>query len=147
MNADRVSGAVLLLFALAAGWEARGLPFGIINAPDSGFFPLSLAVMLALLSALIVLATWLPEARATAPPSWQGGGRVALAVAALVAYVAVLNRLGYPLATVLVMLFYLRGLERLRWSVSLTFAVVSVVASYVLFRRLGVPLPAGIMPF
>ncbi len=147
MNADRVSGAALFLFALAAGWEARGLPFGTINAPDSGFFPLSLAVMLAVLSALIVLVTWLPEASAAAPPSWQGGGRMALVVVALVAYVAVLNRLGYPLATVLVMLFYLRGLERLRWSVSLTFAVVSVVASYVLFRQLGVPLPAGIMPF
>jgi hypothetical protein len=147
MNTDRVSGGVLLLFAAAAGWEAWKLPFGTINAPDSGFFPLSLAVTLALLSALIVLATWLPEARATTPPSWQGGGRVALAVAALVAYVAALNGLGYPLATVLVMLFYLRGLERLRWSVSLAFAIVSVVASYVLFRWLGVPLPAGILPF
>ena len=147
MNADRVSGAALFLFALAVGWEAHGLPFGTLNAPDSGFFPFLLAVTLALLSALIVLATWLPEARATTPPSWQGGGRVALAVAALVAYVAALNGLGYPLATVLVMLFYLRGLERLRWSVSLAFAIVSVVASYVLFRWLGVPLPAGILPF
>ena len=147
MNADRVSGVALFLFALATGWEARKLPFGTVNAPDSGFFPLSLAVMLAMLSALIVFASWLPGARATAPTSWQGAGRVALAVAALVAYVAVLNQLGYLLATALIMLLYLRGLERVRWSVSLAITIVSVVASYVLFRRLGVPLPAGIVPF
>ncbi|MBI2297225.1 MAG: tripartite tricarboxylate transporter TctB family protein [Betaproteobacteria bacterium] len=147
MNTDRVSGGVLLLFAAAVGWEAWKLPFGTINAPDSGFFPLSLAVALALLSALIVLATWLSGSRATTPPSWQGGNRVALLVVALVAYVAVLNPLGYLLATALVMLLYLRGLERVRWRVSLTVAVVSVVASDLLFRRLGVPLPAGILPF
>ena len=147
MNADRVSGVVLFLFALAAGWEARKLPFGTVNAPDSGFFPLSLAVMLAMLSALIVFASRLPGARATAPASWQGAGRVALVVAALVAYVAVLNQLGYLLASALVMLLYLRGLERVGWGASLAITIVSVAASYVLFRRLGVPLPAGIMPF
>jgi hypothetical protein len=147
VNADRVSGVVLFLLALAVGWEARKLPFGTVNAPDSGFFPLSLAVMLAVLSALIVLASWQLQARHTAPPSWQGAGRVALAVAALVTYVAVLNQLGYLLASALVMLFYLRGLERLRWGVCLAITLASVVASYLLFRRLGVPLPPGIVPF
>ena len=147
MNADRVSGVVLFLFALAAGWEARKLPFGTVSTPDSGFFPLSLAVMLAALSALIVLASWLPIARDAEPPSWKNAGRVALVAAALVVYVAVLNRLGYLLASVLIMLFYLRGLERVRWSVTLAITIVSVVGSYLLFRRLGVPLPAGIVPF
>lgn len=147
MNTDRASGVVLFLFALAIGWEARKLPFGTVNAPDSGFFPLSLAVMLAMLSALIVFATWLPGTRATAPPSWQGAGRVALEAAALVAYVAVLDWLGYLLASALVMLLYLRVLERVGWGVSLATTMVSVVASYLLFQRLGVPLPAGIVPF
>jgi hypothetical protein len=72
---------------------------------------------------------------------------VAVGVAALLAYVAALNPLGYLVATVLVMLVYLRGLERLGWAASIGIAVVSVVISYVLFQRLGVPLPAGIAPF
>lgn len=146
MNADRASGVVLFLFALAVGWEARKLPFGTVNAPDSGFFPLSLAVALALLSGLVVLSTWLPETAAAAMPSWQGCGRVVVAVATLGAYVAVINRLGYLLATTLVMLLLLRGVERLKWGVSLAVTVVSVVTSYLLFRRLGVPLPSGIVP-
>lgn len=147
MNADRVSGVVLFLFALAAGWEARKLPFGTVSTPDSGFFPLSLAVMLAALSALIVVASWLPRARDIEPPAWQGAGRVAFGVAALVAYIAVLDRLGYLLASALVMLFYLRGLERVRWGLSLAITIMAVTGSYLLFRRLGVPLPAGILPF
>ena len=147
MNADRVSGVALFLFALGAGWEARKLPFGSATAPDSGFFPLSLAVMLAVLSAVIVFASWLPGTSLTAPPSWQGAGRVLLAVAALVAYVTLLNPLGYLLASALIMLFYLRGLERVSWGASLAITLVSVLASFLLFRRLGVPLPAGIVPF
>jgi hypothetical protein len=55
--------------------------------------------------------------------------------------------LGYLVTTGLVMLVYLRGLERLRWGPSLAITVGSVVISYLLFRRLGVPLPAGIAPF
>jgi hypothetical protein len=147
MNANRVSGMVLFVFALAVAWEAARLPFGSINAPDAGFFPLCLAVTLALLSGLIVLSTWLPETAAAAMPSWRGAGRVTVAVATMVAYVAVIDWLGYLLATALVMLMLLRGIERLTWRTSSAVAVVSVVGSYVLFRRLGVPLPLGIVPF
>lgn len=147
MNADRVSGMALLIFALAVAWEAAKLPFGSINMPDAGFFPLSLAVALALLSGLILVRTWLPETAAAMKPSWQGAGRVPIAVATMVAYVAVIDWLGYLLATALVMLSLLRGIERLKWRTSVAVTVVSVVGSYVLFRRLGVPLPAGIVPF
>jgi hypothetical protein len=147
MNGDRVSGVVLFVFALAVAWEASRLPFGSIHAPDSGFFPLSLAVALALLSGLIVFGTWLPETAAAAMPSWQGAGRVMVAAAAMAAYVAVIDWLGYLLATALVMLLLLRGIERLKWRTSVAVTVASVVGSYVLFRRLGVPLPAGIVPF
>ena len=147
MNADRVSGMALLVFALAVAWEAAKLPFGSINAPDAGLFPLSLAVALALLSGLIVLGTWLPETAAAAMPSWRGAGRVMVAVTAMAAYIVVIDWLGYLLATALVMLLLLRGIERLKWRTSVAVTVVSVVGSYVLFGRLGVPLPSGILPF
>jgi hypothetical protein len=65
----------------------------------------------------------------------------------MVAYVAVIDWLGYLLATALVMLSLLRGVERVSWRTSVAVTVVSVLGSYVLFRRLGVPLPPGIVPF
>jgi hypothetical protein len=147
MSADRLSGMALLVFALAVAWEAAKLPFGNINAPDAGFFPLSLAVVLALLSGLIVVGTWLPETAAAAMPTWCGAGRVSVAAATMTAYVAVIDWLGYLLATALVMLLLLRGIERLKWRTSAAVTIFSVVGSYVLFRRLGVPLPPGIVPF
>ncbi len=147
MNADRVSGLVLFVFALVVAWQAGKLPFGTINAPDSGFLPLSFAVALALLSALLVLRSWLPKTAAVTMPSWQGAGRVAVAVATLAAYAAVVDRFGYLLATALAMLLLLRGVERLKWGVSLVVTFTSVFASYLLFRELGVPLPQGFVPF
>lgn len=147
MNADRASGTALLVFALAVAWEAAKLPFGSVNTPDAGFFPLSLAIALTALSGLIVVRSWLPDAAAGTMPSWSGAGRVTMAAVAMVAYVAVIEWLGYLLATALVMLALLRGIERLKWRTSLVVTIASVVGSYVLFRRLGVPLPSGIVPF
>lgn len=137
---------MLFLLALAVGWQAQRLPFGTVSAPDSGFFPLSLAVALAILSALIALSPWVAGTGDSTPPTWQGVVRVALAAVALVGYVALLNWLGYLLASALLLLLYMRGLERVTWSVSLATTVVAVTVSYLLFQRLGVPLPAGILP-
>ncbi len=146
-NADRVSGLALFLFALAVTWQASKFPFGTINAPDSGFLPLSFAITLALLSALIVLRTWLPQTAPTVMPSWHGAGRVVAAIATLVAYASVVDLLGYLISTLLIMLLLLRGIERIGWGVSLLIACISVVTSYVLFRQLGVALPQGVLPF
>lgn len=147
MNADRVSGSVLFLFALAVTWQASKFPFGTINAPDSGFLPLSFAITLALLSALIVLRTWLPQTAVTVMPSWDGASRVVAAVLTLVAYASVVDWLGYLISTLLIMLLLLRGIERMAWGVSLLIACISVTTSYVVLRQLGVGLPQGVLPF
>ena len=52
MNADRASGALLCVFALAVAWEASKLPLGTLETPVSGFFPLSLAMILAALATI-----------------------------------------------------------------------------------------------
>jgi len=146
-NADRLSGSVLFLFALAVIWQASKFPFGTIRAPDSGFLPMSFAITLALMSALIVLRTWLPRTAVTEMPAWGGMGRVVATVMALVVYASAVDWLGYLLSTLLIMLLLLRGIERTGWGMSLLIACISAVASYVLFRQLGVALPQGALPF
>lgn len=147
MSADRWSGGVLFLLGLGVAWEAWRLPFGTVPAPDSGFFPLILAVALLVFSAIVVLATWAPGAAPAPPPSAHGLVRVVVTVAALVAYALLVERLGYLLATGLVALLLLRGVERVGWAATLGVTLVAVLGSYVLFRRLGVPLPPGLLPF
>ena len=52
---DRLSGAVLVVVAIGALFEASGLPFGSLRQPDSGFFPKSLASLLLLFGVGIAL--------------------------------------------------------------------------------------------
>lgn len=146
MNADRLSGGVLFVLALGVSYQALDLPFGSLSTPDSGFFPRSLAVLLLLLAAIILGQTFAAAAAPAPLPTGRGMPRVALAAVILLGYTQVLDRLGYLVATLVVMLVLLRGLERASWRASLIVAVLSVAASYMLFRWLGVPLPRGIVP-
>lgn len=146
MNGDRVSGVALFVLAAGVGLAALELPFGSLPAPDSGFFPLTLAAALLGLAGVIVAQTFSADAPAAPLPSRQGVPRVLLAVAALVAYALVLDRLGYLAATLAVMILLLRGLERRGWLTTLLVSIPAVLASWGLFRWLGVPLPQGIVP-
>jgi len=62
----------------------------------------------------------------------------------LTAYTFLLDPLGYPLCTFLLVLFMLRATEPQRWTVALGMAALTAVGSYVVFAIwLGVPLPRG----
>jgi putative tricarboxylic transport membrane protein len=67
---------------------------------------------------------------------------VGLALAALFAYALLLERIGYLLVTFLFLTLMLRFMGALRWGPVLATAILSTVASYVLFSVwLRVPLP------
>ncbi len=146
MDGDRLSGLLLFALALYIGYEASKLPIGSVNQPDSGFFPMGIALALLVLSALIFLETCASEHVAEPVRFGERAGRVWISVAALIVYALILNRLGYLVSTLLAMLLLLKGVEQLRWRTTLWAAFPAVIASYFLFRWLGVPLPRGILP-
>jgi putative tricarboxylic transport membrane protein len=62
----------------------------------------------------------------------------------LAAYTFLLDPLGYPICTFLLVLFMLRVLDPQRWRVALSIAVLAAAGSYVVFAVwLSVPLPRG----
>jgi putative tricarboxylic transport membrane protein len=64
----------------------------------------------------------------------------------LAAYGLALERLGFVLTTVLLILVWLRGLEGSRWREAITLAVAATVAVYGIFVRwLQVPVPMGVL--
>jgi putative tricarboxylic transport membrane protein len=77
----------------------------------------------------------------------EGSGRIAKVAALLVilaAYTFLLEPLGYPLSTFLLVLFMLRAIDTQQWAVALGMAAVMAVGSYIVFAVwLGVPLPCG----
>jgi putative tricarboxylic transport membrane protein len=144
-NADRLSGLVLALIAAFAIYESSHLPFGAIWAPDAGFFPLSLSVLLLVIALFGISASYFGQ-----PDSAEFFGRssyVAIATAALIVYALALPTVGFVVATVIVLLLMMRGFGGMSWSRAFLISLSTVLVTYIGFRKLGVPLPHGILPF
>ncbi len=140
---DVIVAAVTLAFGAAAAHESAKLPFGTVHNPGPGFFPWWTSGGIVVL-ALLLLAQALTSSSSTAH---EGPGRitkVAALLVVLVVYTFLLEPLGYPLCTFLLVLFMLRVTDPQRWVVALSMSAITAVGSYVLFAVwLSVPLPPG----
>lgn len=140
---DRVSGIILMVIASVAFIQALNLPFGSIRAPDAGFFPQSLSALLSIFAFGIFLNSLINRSE---PAQFNSRFlHVVIAAAAFVAYALVLNKAGFVLATIFIMLLVMRGLSGMRWKQALLIAVPSVILTYLAFLQLGVPLPRGFL--
>ena len=144
-----ISAVTLLALALAALFVASKLPFGRLSAPQPGFFPVILAVLLATFS-LILMAQAIggskEESAASRAPTatWK---RIVLAVGALLAYGVLFEILGYIISTFLFIAFLLRVVERQNWGLIIVVAFSTSLLSYLIFGLLlETPLPPGILP-
>jgi putative tricarboxylic transport membrane protein len=140
---DVVVATVALAFGAAAAFESAKLPFGTVHSPGQGFFPWWISVVILLL-ALLLLVQALTLRSSTAR---EGPGRIVKVAAllfVLAIYTLLLDPLGYPLCTFLLVLFMLRVLDLQRWTVALSMAALTAVGTYVVFAIwLSVPLPRG----
>ncbi len=142
-----MSGLAFLLVAVFAWVAARSLPFGTLHQPGAGFLPKSLAVLVAVLAATLLVRGALVPAPSVRGlwPERLGLLRVALMLGALLGYVALLEKVGYILTTVVLFVILLRWVGRQTWPVTVTVAILAAGGSYLLFARwLLVSLPAGL---
>jgi putative tricarboxylic transport membrane protein len=139
---DRVAGGGLVTLALGVLVESRGLPLGSVRNPGPAYMPIVLALLL--LGFGIVLITRRPLASGAGRAVWAGW-RHAVAILAAGAFAALaLERLGYRLTILSVMVFLLALVERRGWLATSLFALVLAFGSYFLFGTvLRVPLPRG----
>jgi putative tricarboxylic transport membrane protein len=145
---ELAAAAVLLAFGLFAITQARGLRFGTVAAPGPGFFPLGLAVALALVGLGLTVHAWRTDpARADAPTDLRRAAVVGTLVSLLV-YALVLEWLGFLLATFALLVFFFRALQRQRWLVVVAGSLATSLLSYLVFKTwLGVNLPGGLLHF
>jgi len=134
---DRIAGLLLFAFAVWYGWTAEAFQQGFGDPLGPSRFPQLVAVPFALLSLVLVF-------RPDPEPTWPRGYallRQGTCVLILIGYATSLERLGFPLATLLgcTLLCRLLGTDWFRATV----AGASVgVALYLLFDPLlGLPLP------
>jgi hypothetical protein len=144
-NADRLSGVGLALIAAFAIYESSHLPFGAVWAPDAGFFPLSLSILLLIIAFIGILGSYIGQP--VSAEFFTRSGYVAIAAVALIIYALALPTVGFVVATVMVLLLMTRGFGGMSWTRASLISLSAVLVTYVGFRKLGVPLPHGILPF
>ncbi|TAK07937.1 tripartite tricarboxylate transporter TctB family protein [bacterium] len=140
---DAAVAAMALVFGAAAAYESSKLPFGTVHNPGPGFFPWWTSAVIVLLASILLFQAL----RSRSSTAREGPGRIAKVAALLVAlsvYTFLLDPLGYPLCTFLLVLFMLRATDPQRWAVALSMAAITAVGSYIVFAIwLSVPLPRG----
>jgi putative tricarboxylic transport membrane protein len=149
-RADQLAGLALLLFGVCyAGAAAIQYPYWSSTGPGSGFFPIWLGAIMAVLALLLLArAARSRDAGGSWLPRGHGLTRLATVVAATALFVAVLRTLGMMLATALFLTGILRFVEGYRWSAALGIAVATALVNYLVFAYwLQVPFPTGLIGF
>ena len=140
---DVAVATLALAFGAAAAFESAKLPFGTIHNPGQGFFPWWASVVVVLLATILLIQALKLRASTALDKSRRIAKVVALLVV-LATYTFLLDPLGYPICTFLLVLFMLRVLDPQRWTVALSMAALTAVGTYVVFAIwLSVPLPRG----
>jgi hypothetical protein len=149
------AAVVLLAFGALTTILSLQLPIGTPRAPDSGFFPLALGVMLVALAAAHIVQLRLAARSSDAPVTDSAGGppvadgpaerrRVPWFMGAVVIATALLPVAGYAIVAFLLMAALLEILGmRPRWATALVALVTAGVCQLVFVRWLGIPLPGG----
>ncbi len=110
MTRDRISGAILIAFALFVVWESRTFPIGTMQRPGPGYMPILLMAGLGLAGGIILF--WggkSPRLRSLQWPEW----RHAAAILAICIFMCLLlEKLGYRITVALMLAFLIKGVEK-----------------------------------
>jgi putative tricarboxylic transport membrane protein len=141
---DLIGGFFFLCLGIGACIGGIRLQIGKLTEPGAGFFPFLGAVALAVLSAILLFQAWL--GRSKGAKAFGTLWRPVAMIAGLIAYVAILDGVGYIIATIILGMILLSVMERRRWWADAVVALIIAVGSYILFDSLlGVKLPHGIL--
>ena len=146
-KAGMVESLVLLALSGFLLLETRSLPVGSLSAPQVGFMPLLLAIILACLS-LIMLGQALiapKDDQRHERMTWVAWKKTMMALGALFVFALIFEHIGYVLSTFFLVVFLMKAVQFQRWWVALTVASLSSSITYAVFTLLGIPLPKGLV--
>jgi putative tricarboxylic transport membrane protein len=150
-NNDQISSAAWFFIGLLI--LIFSIPYGLgeVHSPGTGFMPFYTGVTMCVFSVFIFIEAtrarrdglrWENPLKGTL---WE---KPIIALAALVAYALLMDRLGFLLATALLIGFLLRGIHPQKWIVVILGAILTSIIMYLVFQVwLKTQLPAGIFGF
>jgi len=136
---DCVGGLVVFAVGVFGFWQSANLPIGTLGGMGPGMLPKSLAVLLSVLGALLVVQSKLEGG----PPldRWSIRGPV-LVLGAVVAFGMAVRPLGLVVAGPLAIVIGAFASGEARWKETLVFGVLMTALCIGLFKfALGLPIP------
>lgn len=141
---DVIGGLFLFLVGLGAMIGGVQLRVGTPTDPQPGFFPFVGGLVVMFFSAIILIQGWL--GRTKRKTVFGDIGRPALLLGVLVLLVAILDRVGYVIGTLLASGLILRILRVRSWRAIVITSLCLSIGTYILFDKLlGVELPVGFL--
>jgi putative tricarboxylic transport membrane protein len=148
MKTKILASGFWLLFSLYLCVASFQLGIGTGNRPGPGFFPFYAALLVGVI-ALFRLLKMLQEAPVTAAPTIgtpPESKKVIWVLAGMLAYVFLLQPLGFVICTFLLVTLFLKVVAAQRWLTTLCFALTVALVAHLFFNvLLNAQLPRGIL--
>ncbi len=138
---DFRSGAMFVAIGLAFAWLATSYPMGTAARMGPGWFPFWLGILLALLGALITIASMLPNAERNRmmPFDWR---TIILVLGSVVLFGLLMKPLGLYLALVVLVVVSSAASYQFGWKATLANALFLVIFAHLAFiKGLGLIFP------
>ncbi len=150
MNAERVGGVFWLIFGLVVMYGSFQLELGTLQAPGSGFLGFLAGSFVSFMAVIVLAQSWSGNNPVKLSALWKDSKwrKPATVALLIVAYVLVLERLGFVLTSSLLMFIMFKGLEKFSWPKAVLVTLAAVFCSYLLFHTLfKAAMPEGFFGF
>lgn len=126
-------GVAVIVFALS-----MALPFGRLDSPGPGLWPLTVSGILIAAATITILLD-----DSSGQERWgRGTAKIAVATGSLATFIMLFELIGFTLPAMAMTLVWLKAFGQERWKTSCLIAVIAPVLLYLLFGQiLGVSLP------
>jgi putative tricarboxylic transport membrane protein len=139
-----LTGYILLVIGVMGAWSSTHLKMGSFRHPGVGFLPFGLSIILVALSLALIISRWKKEIRSTPFWSHRSWLRPLLGVVLLGLYALVIEKLGFPLTTLIFLLIWMGVIERIHWLKMVAISIGVTLVLYLIFGYfLEVPVPMG----
>ncbi|MFH1345030.1 MAG: tripartite tricarboxylate transporter TctB family protein [Pseudomonadota bacterium] len=145
-NSELWGGLIGLALGVFVVWSGLKLKLGTINDPGSGYVLFYTGLLMCLFAATIIIAA-VTEGGPTFSTRWKDARWIKplLVIVSLIAFALALDRVGFLLSTIPLMLLLLRLVDPVRWTLAIPIALLAPLGVWwVLKRLLLIQLPSGI---
>jgi putative tricarboxylic transport membrane protein len=142
LNRDQFVGLCCLMIGLLISVRSVRLGVGSFPLPQAGLFPFLIGLAILLLAAILFTGGKQKKELPILGVLWKN---ILFVLGSVSFYAFALDRLGFPITTVIFMIFSLKAIEPQKWSVALIIAVLSTLFAYSVFSLwLKIEFPKGI---